>query len=122
MIRRPPRSTLFPYTTLFRSHQRRLRSRRDSAHRVHDARVNGHPEHRRHRAGAACLLRENRVQIRTARRRMIWKLWNTNPAGKLAVVDAEGAWTFADITAETERLHLTGRVIPICEPNSARWL
>src|SRR5438128_6642859 len=25
MIRRPPRSTLFPYTTLFRSPQRRLR-------------------------------------------------------------------------------------------------
>src|SRR5258708_12031508 len=25
MIRRPPRSTLFPYTTLFRSHQLRLR-------------------------------------------------------------------------------------------------
>src|SRR2546430_1947992 len=25
MIRRPPRSTLFPYTTLFRSHGRRLR-------------------------------------------------------------------------------------------------
>src|SRR5690625_5768458 len=25
MIRRPPRSTLFPYTTLFRSHQRRAR-------------------------------------------------------------------------------------------------
>src|SRR2546430_5166859 len=25
MIRRPPRSTLFPYTTLFRSAQRRLR-------------------------------------------------------------------------------------------------
>src|SRR2546427_12770583 len=24
MIRRPPRSTLFPYTTLFRSHPRRL--------------------------------------------------------------------------------------------------
>src|SRR5256885_10494026 len=24
MIRRPPRSTLFPYTTLFRSHQRAL--------------------------------------------------------------------------------------------------
>src|SRR3712207_8153172 len=31
MIRRPPRSTLFPYTTLFRSHrhQRRARGRRD---------------------------------------------------------------------------------------------
>src|SRR2546426_7592034 len=25
MIRRPPRSTLFPYTTLFRSYQKRLR-------------------------------------------------------------------------------------------------
>src|SRR5690242_21529899 len=25
MIRRPPKSTLFPYTTLFRSHQRRRR-------------------------------------------------------------------------------------------------
>src|SRR2546422_7417454 len=25
MIRRPPRSTLFPYTTLFRSHQRRAK-------------------------------------------------------------------------------------------------
>src|SRR2546422_3742918 len=25
MIRRPPRSTLFPYTTLFRSHQKTLR-------------------------------------------------------------------------------------------------
>src|SRR5215475_14708036 len=27
MIRRPPRSTLFPYTTLFRSHRRRFKSR-----------------------------------------------------------------------------------------------
>src|SRR2546426_6487192 len=31
MIRRPPRSTLFPYTTLFRSH-RRQRRRRPDAH------------------------------------------------------------------------------------------
>src|SRR5258708_22153364 len=30
MIRRPPRSTLFPYTTLFRSYFRRLRELRDS--------------------------------------------------------------------------------------------
>src|SRR5690606_41228902 len=29
LIRRPPRSTLFPYTTLFRSHQGRLLSRED---------------------------------------------------------------------------------------------
>src|SRR5215203_666538 len=34
MIRRPPRSTLFPYTTLFRSRSRRRRSRpRDEAAR-----------------------------------------------------------------------------------------
>src|SRR5256885_10317760 len=34
MIRRPPRSTLFPYTTLFRSHARLLHSslRRRSGH------------------------------------------------------------------------------------------
>src|SRR2546430_7405366 len=31
MIRRPPRSTLFPYTTLFRSHQ--LLARRDQGRR-----------------------------------------------------------------------------------------
>src|SRR2546422_4828444 len=30
MIRRPPRSTLFPYTTLFRSRRRRLRPPRRS--------------------------------------------------------------------------------------------
>src|SRR5260370_29552764 len=29
MIRRPPRSTLFPYTTLFRSHRGRAKKRRD---------------------------------------------------------------------------------------------
>src|SRR2546429_947978 len=29
MIRRPPRSTLFPYTTLFRSHRGRLARERD---------------------------------------------------------------------------------------------
>src|SRR2546429_5657391 len=41
MIRRPPRSTLFPYTTLFRSHRRsRLRLR---------ARRRHHPRRRRRR-------------------------------------------------------------------------
>src|SRR2546430_13654388 len=33
MIRRPPRSTLFPYTTLFRSHQEGEVGRRRGAHR-----------------------------------------------------------------------------------------
>src|SRR5687767_15325856 len=44
MIRRPPRSTLFPYTTLFRSFAGLGRSRsalssRGRAHRLHKARV-----------------------------------------------------------------------------------
>src|SRR2546430_7332440 len=36
MIRRPPRSTLFPYTTLFRSHGRSLRVRAGELDRVLD--------------------------------------------------------------------------------------
>src|SRR2546426_9405426 len=49
MIRRPPRSTLFPYTTLFRS------TRGLSDHRRHDARdhVSGRAGHRGSR-GARC--------------------------------------------------------------------
>src|SRR3712207_8372382 len=43
MIRRPPRSTLFPYTTLFRS---------DRGHRPHQV-VRGHAGGRRHRPGGA---------------------------------------------------------------------
>src|SRR2546427_2947894 len=39
MIRRPPRSTLFPYTTLFRSHQRRSRPRLESDFRAADIRL-----------------------------------------------------------------------------------
>src|SRR3712207_9005741 len=47
MIRRPPRSTLFPYTTLFRS---RRRSRRSHAHRVGRGRPRRRPDrgHGRH--------------------------------------------------------------------------
>src|SRR5260221_5465091 len=47
MIRRPPRSTLFPYTTLFRSHRRRPRySRRQ-------ARVAAQPDGLRHPGSGA---------------------------------------------------------------------
>src|SRR3989442_10842852 len=38
MIRRPPRSTLFPYTTLFRSERRSLRSSRYLVRRSHHRR------------------------------------------------------------------------------------
>src|SRR5256885_12265618 len=37
MIRRPPRSTLFPYTTLFRS-KRQFKNRRDKWHEVESRR------------------------------------------------------------------------------------
>src|SRR3712207_8733446 len=40
MIRRPPRSTLFPYTTLFRS-QDRGGGREEQAHRVHQQQAQG---------------------------------------------------------------------------------
>src|SRR2546430_5558893 len=52
MIRRPPRSTLFPYTTLFRSTGRAVRVRGDVQHRrelrrlapgVRRRRAGGHP-------------------------------------------------------------------------------
>src|SRR2546425_9546770 len=48
MIRRPPRSTLFPYTTLFRSHPARSRL----GH--HDARLEEIAFHVRHRDESAC--------------------------------------------------------------------
>src|SRR2546422_4550628 len=35
MIRRPPRSTLFPYTTLFRSHPQPGREREEEQHAAH---------------------------------------------------------------------------------------
>src|SRR5260370_4702938 len=56
MIRRPPRSTLFPYTTLFRSqrpqqlcprHARLLRDRRPRVHRRQGSRQRAAAEERR---------------------------------------------------------------------------
>src|SRR3989475_7199932 len=45
MIRRPPRSTLFPYTTLFRSRVRIDQPRDDRlADEVHDLRAARHPD------------------------------------------------------------------------------
>src|SRR3712207_7758093 len=47
MIRRPPRSTLFPYTTLFRSHARR----HEAAENAAAWRFDDHGERRQRRAG-----------------------------------------------------------------------
>src|SRR5256885_12674639 len=56
MIRRPPRSTLFPYTTLFRSRERRypciLHERRRAGDVVDDERGHGVGERGRHDAVA----------------------------------------------------------------------
>src|SRR2546422_1257095 len=50
MIRRPPRSTLFPYTTLFRSVAERQEHFRDAAHartaNAHEMDMLNLPEHR----------------------------------------------------------------------------
>src|SRR6267154_1241906 len=52
MIRRPPRSTLFPYTTLFRSQRRRRRARPDAAGRSVEDRRQGRLPDRPPSAGA----------------------------------------------------------------------
>src|SRR5256885_2577663 len=46
MIRRPPRSTLFPYTTLFRSHaeRRQSESRRQQSRKAEQRAADDHPE------------------------------------------------------------------------------
>src|SRR3712207_9364015 len=53
MIRRPPRSTLFPYTTLFRSHPRDVE--RQLPHRAGDRRQ--HEQHRVDRVEQRALVR-----------------------------------------------------------------
>src|SRR3712207_8039097 len=63
MIRRPPRSTLFPYTTLFRSHQRGAQlvqaRERELRLRLHPDRAL-HPEARRER-GPPNVLQQRRL-------------------------------------------------------------
>src|SRR2546425_3251591 len=64
MIRRPPRSTLFPYTTLFRSEDRSGREQRRRRHEV-----GGEVEPalgRRHQDGDAVLPHELIDDLRTA--------------------------------------------------------
>src|SRR3712207_7929588 len=50
MIRRPPRSTLFPYTTLFRSLEPQRRDRGEVRRRGRRAEERGEPGHARRRA------------------------------------------------------------------------
>src|SRR5258707_2850193 len=50
MIRRPPRSTLFPYTTLFRSETPAARHLREAACWISDIGSHDHPEYRAEQA------------------------------------------------------------------------
>src|SRR2546422_10854928 len=52
MIRRPPRSTLFPYTTLFRSHRKEGKRKPDQlGHMKGDKRKGQHEKHHGRRVG-----------------------------------------------------------------------
>src|SRR5690348_17936192 len=83
MLRRPPISTLFPYTTLFRSRGARLRDRRphggavpaaDAGKRTHRA------SHRHHPAAAAA-----RGEARLRRDRKSTRLNSSHPSISYAV-------------------------------------
>src|SRR2546427_2060929 len=74
MIRRPPRSTLFPYTTLFRSRRHRHR-RIDSAdcgeHHVEEARSEEHTSELQSQSNLVCrLLLEKKKESATDRARV----------------------------------------------------
>src|SRR5256885_6221753 len=67
MIRRPPRSTLFPYTTLFRSRVGRLPAR--AADPQHENRGRREENARDRRRGVRHGARIQRLALRRARRR-----------------------------------------------------
>src|SRR3712207_9303451 len=67
MIRRPPRSTLFPYTTLFRSHAERLRALLALGIRGRDDRQ----RRRRDEGGAQALQRPEDDQLALRRREAV---------------------------------------------------
>jgi acyl-coenzyme A synthetase/AMP-(fatty) acid ligase len=52
---------------------------------------------------------------------MIWSLWLKLKTG-VAVIESGKTWMRDEITEAAQRLRLTGRLIPIREPNSAAWL
>src|SRR5436189_4479369 len=59
MIRRPPRSTLFPYTTLFRSRSKRAQRARADGASVRERKPVVH-EHAGNRRGSAALMQDRK--------------------------------------------------------------
>src|SRR3712207_7997111 len=75
MIRRPPRSTLFPYTTLFRSRKADPRNRRADARpgrEDHDR--SRHPDRRRDRAGGPVRRSEEHTSELQSRQYLVCRL------------------------------------------------
>src|SRR2546429_3559719 len=80
MIRRPPRSTLFPYTTLFRSRQRRTRGIAEekvlcSPGRNYPARSEEHTSELQSRLHLVCRLLLEKKKKEVALGRNLDKLW-----------------------------------------------
>src|SRR5688572_32072654 len=70
MIRRPPRSTLFPYTTLFRSISRAdQQNRKPRRHTIH--RQRGRLAHRRQRQRTAASELQQLRNLQSSGRRMV---------------------------------------------------
>src|SRR5215203_6630537 len=77
MIRRPPRSTLFPYTTLFRSHDQHVGDRRQLPHRCEVARSEEHTSELQSRQYLVCrLLLEKKKKYDRKREKKITKKKN----------------------------------------------
>src|SRR2546422_3619518 len=75
MIRRPPRSTLFPYTTLFRSLARRVaRHPARAARRVRDAAVDRRRELERHERPLRLLRSEEHTSELQSRLHLVCRL------------------------------------------------
>src|SRR5438874_9826007 len=72
MIRRPPRSTLFPYTTLFRSHRRRTRT--EGVRSATAAAVRAGPSQGRHPLVSVYLRSEEHTSELQSRRDLVCRL------------------------------------------------
>src|SRR3712207_8171436 len=102
MIRRPPRSTLFPYTTLFRSVRVRLRV------------VEGHVARAVHRLQAVARLavhhrRENRVVVVLEVAAPLVEILVDEGGGPHVVVTAGGLGRLGEDTAEIQSRQYVGR-------------
>src|SRR3989441_101878 len=67
MIRRPPRSTLFPYTTLFRSHRLSLTRSQHGSHSLHTSNTTLSNRQRRRKSRQGIIKRADNSQDESSR-------------------------------------------------------